>query len=199
MKITAIKQQIKRPNRYSVFIDEKYCCSFSDSNLLTLGLRLGQELNESELAKLKSHAIQDKAHSRALDMLSRRMRSEWELRDYLKRKDYPPEVIDYTLERLKKRGYIDDRAFASAWVENRRLLKSTSKRKLQMELKQKRIVDSLIDEVLAADATDEQMVLRQLIERKRLRYPDQLKLMRYLAGQGYQYDDIKAALATPEN
>ncbi|MDZ7744643.1 MAG: RecX family transcriptional regulator [Candidatus Saccharibacteria bacterium] len=194
MKITDIKQQVKRNDRYSVYVDEKYACSFSDSELLNLGLRVGQEVTESEVQDLKRSSQQDKAYMRTLDLLSRRPRSEWELRDYLKRKDNDQETIDIILNKLSNLGYVDDMDFARRWIESRRLLKSTSKRKLRQELQQKRINSSIIDEVLSEDETDEREVLRQIVDKKRDRYPDKLKLMQYLARQGFNYDDIKTVL-----
>lgn len=194
MRITDIKQQVKRSDRYSVYIDNKYTCSFSPSELLRLGLRINQELSETDLEALKNDAIQDKAYDRAINLLSRRARSEWELRDYLKRKDYPTEVTDHTIERLQERGYVDDLDFAQRWIDNRRLLKPTSKRRLIQELRQKHIASDVIDLVLESDDADEKDVLRELVARKHNRYPNQLKFMRYLAGQGYNYDDIKSVL-----
>lgn len=194
MKITGIKQQVKRADRYSIYIDEKYVCSFSENELLNLGLRIGQELTPAELETLKDDATRDKAYYRSLDLVSRRMRSEWEIRDYLKRKDYSPDIIDMTLERLRERGYVDDRTFAKRWIENRRLLKPTSKRRLQQELKQKRIAGDVIDEIFQEDEVDERDALRELVARKAGRYPDRLKFMQFLARQGYDYDDIKAVL-----
>ena len=82
-------------------------------------------------------------------------------------------------------------------MRNRRLLKAVSKRRLMQELRQKRIADDVIQQVLAEDETDDRNVLRELVERKRRqsKYQDNLKLMQYLARQGFSYDDIKAALA----
>jgi regulatory protein len=196
MKITAIKQQVKRADRYSIYVDERYTCSFSESELLKLSLRVGQEISPADLEALKDDALRDKAYDRALDLVSRRVRSEWEMRAYLKRKDYSPEVIDLTVSRLCERGYLDDREFAQRWVENRRLLKATSRRRLQQELRQKHVSSEVIDEVLAADDTDDLAVLRELVDRKRqqTKYQDDLKLMQYLSRQGYGYDDIKTAL-----
>ncbi len=81
-------------------------------------------------------------------------------------------------------------------VENRHLLKNISKRKLWQELKQKHISDEIINGVLGADETDEQETLKVLIEKKRhrTRYQDDNKLISYLAGQGFRYDDIKDVL-----
>lgn len=195
-KVTDIKQQVKRQDRYSVFIDDKYSLSLSENELMQSGIKLNKEYTEVELEQLKQTAILDKAYMRSLDMLSRRARSEWELRDYLRRKDYEPDVIDQIINRLKKSQYIDDYIFARAWVDNRRLLKATSKRKLSQELKQKRVEQSVIDEVLEEDDTDELAVIRELIVKKRTqsRYQDDQKLIAYLLRQGFSYGDVKEAI-----
>lgn len=197
MKITAIKQQVKRADRYSVYIDEKYSFALSESELLRLGIYSGQEISAEELEKLKDDSVRDKARYQALGQLSRRQRSEWELRDYLKRKEYAPEIIQQVIEWLTEYGYVDDKKFADAWIANRRLLKATSARRLRQELKQKRVSDEVIDEALAEDETDENQVLRELVERKRkqTKYQDDLKLMQYLSRQGFDYGSIKSALS----
>lgn len=200
MKLTDIKQQVKRADRYSIYVDDKYVFSFSESELLGLGLRIGQEFTANELATLQKTAIEDKAYSRAIDLLARRARSEWELRDYLKRKDYQSAAIEKTIQRLEKRGYVDDKAFAESWVNSRRLLKATSKRKLQLELRQKHIDGDIISDVLAEDETDEQQVLKELMAKKRSqsRYQDDQKLMAYLLRQGFNYEDVKSILSANE-
>jgi regulatory protein len=196
MKITAIKQQVKRADRYSVYVDGRFSLALSESELLRLGLRTGQELSQAELAALKDDSVRDKARYQALNQLARRLRSEWELRDYLKRKAYAPEIIDAVIAWLAEYGYVDDKKFAEAWVSNRRLLKPTSVRRLKQELRAKRVSDEVINGVLEADETDERDVLRELIARKRkqTRYQDRLKLMQYLARQGFSYDLIKESL-----
>lgn len=196
MKISAIKQQQKRKDRYSVYAEGTYIFSLSESELLSSGLKTGQELTDAELAKLKDQATLDKAYDRALNLISHRPRSEWELSEYLKRKGLNQDASKYVLDKLRKRGYIDDLDFAQRWVHTRRLLKSTSKRRLAQELRQKHIAVSIIDQVLADDETDEREVLRDLIERKRKypKYQDNLKLMQYLSRQGFSYEDIRTAL-----
>jgi len=196
MKITAIKQQVKRADHYSIYVDGKYAFSLSEGELLNTGLRINQEFTETELVELKDKAVLDKAYDRALNLISRRPRSEWEMRDYLKRKGYEEGVIQKTLNRLSISGYINDLDFARRWVENRRLLKATSKRRLTQELRQKRVRDEIVEQVLSEDETDEREVLRELIARKRkqTKYQDDLKLIQYLSRQGFSYDDIKAVL-----
>lgn len=197
MKITDIKQQVKRQGRYSIFVDGKYSFSLSESELMKSGIRIGREYSEQELEELQQTAVLDKAYMRSLDLLSRRARSEWELRDYLRRKDYDPPTEEAILNKLTNAGYVDDYQFAKAWVENRHLLKSVSSRRLWQELKQKHIADDIISQVLADDETDEQTTVKSLIEKKRTqtRYQDKEKMIAYLLRQGYRYDDIKTAMA----
>ena len=201
MKISAIKQQVKRRDRYSVYGDGKYLFSFSEAELIDSGIRIGQNIDESTLEELTNKAIHDKAYDRSLNLISRRMRSEWELRDYLRRKDYDEGVQQYVVDRLAEHGYINDAEFAKRWVENRRLMKATSKRRLSQELHQKRITDELIKQALEADETDELVVLKELIERKRkqTKYKDDMKLMQYLTRQGFTYSNIKTALNSSDS
>lgn len=198
MKITDIKQQVKRQDRYSIFIDGKYSFSLSEGELLTKGLKTGLEFNAQELDALKDDAVIDKGVYRVLNLLSRRPRSRWEMEDYLKRKDYKPSETEKIMKSIEAKGYIDDLDFSKRWIENRRLLKSSSKRKLYMELRQKRIDENIIAQALEADLTDEREVLSDLIAKKRgqSRYRDDQKLIEYLARQGFSYSDIKEAMGS---
>lgn len=196
MKITSIKQQVKRHDRYSIYVDDKYLFSLSEHELIKSELKKGQELDEHDIARLKDQAVVSKAYDRALNLISHRPRSEWELRDYLRRKGYDEPCTGSVLVRLRERGYVDDEDFARRWVSTRRLLKHTSKRRLAQELRQKRIADSIVRDVLEQDETDETEVLREVVARKRRqsKYQDNLKLMQYLSRQGFGYDDIKSVL-----
>ena len=168
----------------------------SELGLINSGIKVGLEINQAQLAKFKEESDIDKIYGRTLDLLARRPRSEWELRDYLKRKKVDEEGRDKLLNKLSASNYIDDEDFARRWVDSRRLLKFTSKRKLSLELKQKRISDETISKVLTEDDTNELEVLKKLIEKKRTqtRYRDDTKLMQYLIRQGFNYCDIKQAL-----
>ena len=197
MKITAIKAQVKREGRYSIFVDDKYAFSLSAEGLPDAHLVTGQELSQVDVTDYKRLSQEDKAYNLALAYVARRMRSEGELHDYFRRKQYAPELAEQLLAKLRRLHFVDDVEFAKRWVENRRRLKATSTKKLRLELRQKRVNSDVIQAVLTEDETDEHQLLRDLVEKKRRisRYQDDQKLMMYLARQGFTYDDIKAALA----
>lgn len=194
MKITAIKPQVKQQGRYSIFVEGKYSFSLSDRALLDSKLVSGQELSEQELREYKQLSQDDKLYNRALQYVAMRPRSTWEVEYYLKRKEADPLLSQQIVNKLSNIGLLDDAAFARSWVANRRLLKPVSRRRLVQELRQKHVPDDIAEQVLAEDETDEQTVLRDLVARKQHRYPDRTKFMRYLASQGFNYDDIKSVL-----
>lgn len=200
MKITDIKQQVKRKDRYSIYVDEKYSFALSESGLLNAGLSIGQDLSSQELADLKKLSIEDKAIYRILDLIARRPRSQGEIRDYLRRKKYSDEEIRKILNVLSEKEYIDDEDFARRWVDSRRLLKPISNRKLRLELMQKKVSEEIIQGVLSENEVDEKEIIKELIAKKsrQTRYKDKQKLMQYLIRQGFDYADVKDALNTIE-
>lgn len=196
MTITNIKQQERLKGRYSVYVDGKYAFSLSDTALLDARLHVGQELNGNDVKQYKQLSLDDKVYSNALRYAAMRRRSTWELESYLQRKQASPDLAQQVMDKLTHLGFIDDFIFAQNWVENRHLLKPTSKRKLQQELKAKRVSNEVIDQVLRDDEVEDSNELRTMITRKRRqsKYQDDTKLMQYLARQGFSYEDIKNAL-----
>ena len=65
-----------------------------------------------------------------------RPRSEKEIRDRLKLRNYPQRLIEGLVSYFKKTGLIDDKEFARSWI-NYRLLKPVGIRAIEAELKQK--------------------------------------------------------------
>lgn len=200
MQITAIKSQVRRQGRYSIFVEGKYSFSLSDMGLLEAKLVVGQELSQDKIGELKQLSVDDKLYNLTLGYLAIRPRSEWEITTYLSRKGASPTLLKTILSKLSDVDLINDRKFAEAFIRDHRLLRSTSRRKLILELRKKHVVDSVIQEVVGNEASDEASALADTIakKRKQSRYQDDLKLMQYLARQGFNYGDIKDALHNEE-
>ena len=197
MKITSIKAQVKRAGRYSIFIDEKYAFSLSDTALLDSKLTAGQELSPEQVKSLKQASADDKLYSQALRYAALRPRSQWEIEFYLQRKGASPTLAATILNKLSIVQMVDDSKFATAFVNDRRLLRPASRRKIIMELRKKHVADEIIQAAVGNEPQDEATALSTMVERKRRQAKyrdDSLKLMQYLARQGFSYGDIKTAL-----
>jgi len=200
MKITAIKAQVKNPERVSIYVDGKYSFSLTQSQLLEHRLHSGLELSEADLAKLKYASDYGKLLERTLNYIMIRPRSTREVRDYLWRKKAEPELADAVQHWMQDRGYLNDTSFAQSWVRNRQLTKPVSKRRLVAELRQKGVASESIEQAFMTEEFDENEALREIIakKRKQARYQDEVKLMQYLARQGFSYDSIKSALSSSD-
>ena len=212
MKVTALTAQQKDPNRLNVMVDGKYRFSLDISQVVSLGVKVGREYSETELAGVEGESQFGKLYARALEYCLIRPHSAREVRDYLWRKTLAtkyksrksgeiktrdgvaPELADRVYDELLEKAYIDDERFARYWIENRNLAKGTSRRKLSSELSAKGVDRNIVERLLAESVRTDRDELRKVIAKKRARYSNEQKLMQYLARQGFGFDDIKRAL-----
>ncbi len=151
--ITALEIQKRNKERVSVYLDNEY--AFSLEAIKAATLRKGQTLSEADVEALRGEDEVARAVETAARFLAYRPRSVDEVRRNLTDKDLPDDVIEAALQRLHDMRYLDDRAFATFWVENRSQFKPLSPRALRYELRQKGVDNAIINEVLAdLDAND---------------------------------------------
>lgn len=196
--VTDIKTQQRRQDRVSIYLDGKYAFSLSAPQLMDSGLSIGSSLTTSEVARLLALSDLGKAIDRVYNLLSYRERSQKEIYDYLLKQRYDEDTIAAVVEHFAARNLLDDKHFASAWVEDRQRLAHHSHRRLQAELRAKGVDSDTISQALAGLPPDSEAdALKRLISQRRLRqrYPDRQKLTAYLSGKGFGYDLIKTVLA----
>jgi regulatory protein len=197
MKITAIKQQVKNPERVSIFVDGKYEFSLSLDELVKYKLKNNEELDQDDVKKYKKISADGKLRARTVEWLINRPHSEREFRDYLYKKKVEPEQIDALVDEFTGKGYLDNAKFA-AWFSELQGRRGKSDRAIRAELFKKGIGREIADEVLEDGAGDEVQRLKVVIEKKRRlsRYKnDPQKLMQYLVGQGFSWQLVKEELA----
>lgn len=207
MKITNISVQQRDKSRVNVSVDGKYRFSLDITQVADLGIRTGIEYTEEQLIALEEESKFGKLYTRALEYSFTRPRSQKELRDYLYRKTrdtrtkegavkkgVSAELTVRVFDRLVAKGYIDDEKFTRYWVENRQLRKGVSKRKLEAELRAKGVESSIIAQQLQDSERTDDDEIQKVIHKKISKYPDDQKLIMYLARQGFSYDDSKSGI-----
>jgi regulatory protein len=194
--ITALEIQKKNKERVNVYLDEEY--AFAVTVMVAAELRKGQHLSDSEIARLKDQDERNKAYHRALFYLGFRARSRTEIEKYLRGKGYPAEVIYETIERLARENYLDDRAFAEAWVGEREQFKPKSGKALRYELRQKGVDEAAIETALS-DLDEDDLAWRAL--EGKLRQWRQLdeadfkkKALAFLGRRGFNYHVARDAV-----
>ena len=197
MKITAIKQQVKNPERVSIFVEGKYSFSLSLDELLAQKLKRGEELTKTDVKKLKKLSADGKLRIRAMEWLLNRPHSTREFRDYLYRKKAEPELIETFIKEFSDRGYLDDRKFGEWFIELQER-RGKSNRAIRAELFKKGVGREVVEELITTQISDETQRLKVLIAKKNKlpRYQkDPQKLAKYLVAKGFSWQEVKQTLS----
>lgn len=102
-----------------------------------------------------------------LNQLSAGPRTRAQLTEVLTRRDLAGPVAEAVLDRFTELGYIDDEAFARAWVRERAMRKALSRRALTQELARKGLDQAVIASAVdSLDPADEEAAALALVSRK---------------------------------
>jgi len=203
MKITAIKVQVKNPERVSIFVDDKYSFSLSLDELVKYMIKNGSELDQADIKKYKKLSDDGKLRARSLEWLLNRPHSIREFKDYLYRKKADLQLSEALIQEFTAKNYLNEHKFGE-WLIDLQKRRGKSNRAIHSELFKKGLGREIIDELMVAGGKGEEQRLKALIVKKRSasRYKnDPKKLASYLVSQGFGYGQVKEALVldTPED
>lgn len=127
--------------------------------------------------------------------LSLRPRSEKEIINFLKRKKISPKITSEILKILKKQKLIDDKYFASWWVEQRLNFRPRGKIALIKELRNKGICSEIINQVVSQ--VNEVKLAKELILKKKNKFKKLAgakffqKVFMFLLSYGFEKETIQ--------
>lgn len=191
---------MRDPERVSLFIDGDFAFGIPAIEALKRGLKSGVELSESDIQELLAVDEVERAVQGAIVFVSYRPRSEREVRDRLRKRDFSQPAIDQAIEQMRGFGYLDDQAFAEWWVGNRSEHRPRGKRLLAGELRSKGVSSDVVGEVIEEAGLDETSAALELA-RKRLpslskldRPAQERRLAAFLGRRGFGWDVIKPVM-----
>ncbi len=193
MTITEIKRKGKS-ELYYVYVDEELFGFLQAEFIYKYKLKSGLEIGRKELEEIKNQSDKLTCVNQALGYLSKMIRSEFQVRQYLKKHMYDDETIDEAICKLKNYGYINDEQVATLTVQS--LSTKKGKNYIKKELSQKGIDKSQI--ALLTKNLEGQEELCETLAKKWLKNKElplgqneKAKLYRFLAGKGFEFDIIK--------
>jgi regulatory protein len=156
----------------------------------------------------QSNELRRKTFVRAVKLLTAKPRSVAELRERLLRgKGASEEIVNTVISRLEEYGYLNDERFAFSYATYKVKQKPIGRRRLERDLKFKKVASKVTDEVLEmvyAETSEEQLIDRAIAKRLRLRgrpksRPEAKSLFDHLLRQGFPFElvsDRVRSLAT---
>ena len=203
MRITDITQQVKNPKRYSVFIDDRFAFGIHGADLLHHKLEIGQVLDAEGLSKIRHEVEFASARDAAVKYLGRGMKSTQQVRDKLSEKEYSSESIDDVVDLLSQRGYLDDIAYATAFISQKTKINNFGRFRIEQELRAKGVSEHHIyvayenidwdeqeDDLTAATRALEKKVRHKDLDQITADPKELQKLKSFLARRGFDFDTI---------
>lgn len=141
----------------------------SEDSLVKHRLLKGSEVSEELLNQVKEEASFDIGYQKALNYLSYQLRSEKEIKDYLKKQEITPPQIKQIIDKLKDLSLLDDKVFAESYV--RTAIRTTDKgpQGVKEFLMKKGVPSDFIDEALILFDDTHQLELGQKLGEKMAR------------------------------
>lgn len=194
-KITAID----RGKSFRITFEDGTFLPLEEDSLVRFNIYKGKELEEEEIAEIIYNNDLANAKSAAFSYLSRR-RTSGEVKNYLKNREYSPEVIEDLIFKLKDLNLLDDEQYAKDFTRDKIHLKKDGPNKIRYLLKRKGMSDTVIEEVLGEIPVEtwircsEELLLKKF---KKCEYtgPKEFnKMQRYLYGKGYDTEVIRKVI-----
>lgn len=205
LKITDVKPQKKRKERYSLYHESEFIIGVSADTLLSFSISAGVVLTPSLFQKIKESEEYSAVKDRCYLLLSGRDHSAGELRSKLVQKGFSSEMTNRVVDEFAEKGLLNDREFALKFAADKAELRGWGPVKIQNELRIKGVSKSAAVEAVktVSESLDQTEICVDLaLKRKRhfLReddpYKRKQKIYRYLAGKGYRTEAISKAIPT---
>lgn len=196
MVIQELKPSKRVEGRWLAVLEDGSILRVGETEILNFSLYAGRELTEEEAQRLQSSVQFHTLKEKALDLLSRKPQSRWELERKLRDWEAGEEEIQTICHRMEELGFLNDAAYA-ARVVRYYSAKAYGEKKLRDELYRRGIPRELWDDALE-QAGDPGAVMEEFIRKKLFgRTPDRnevKKLSDALARRGYSWAEIGRAL-----
>ena len=196
-KVTNIKVQNKKRDRFSIFLNEEFAFGIHQDVLLKSGIAKGDELSQDQIHEILTLEEKKKAQDKAIRLLAVRARSKKEISDRLKQSHFSNATVSSILDDLEEKKFINDSEFAILFARNRVQTKPTGKFLLRRELNQKGLSESDIEKgIMAAysEAKEHDLAFKAASKKKKaLKQDDNIvkkKVTDYLKRRGFSWDII---------
>lgn len=202
--ITALKPQ-KNKKRVNVYLDGKFSFGIDLDNLVKFRLKVEKQISENKVNEIVKEAELQKVFGKLIRFATLRPRSKREITTWFKKHKIYKGIQDVLINKLKRLKLIDDQKFAQWWVEQRMSFRPKSLRVLKLELREKGIDRSAIEDALSEVNIDEDKIAKELLEKKKYRWEKLPKLERkkkmseFLARRGFGWSVIKEIVRNNQN
>lgn len=192
-----LKFNKKKPGWYEILLFDNSKVVIHEDLILKYELLLSKNLSDDILNKINLENNIYLSYDKALKLICKKMRSIYEVKQYLKKHDFSNDMIENCVNKLVNQGYLNDLLYCKAFVNDRINLSNDGPKKIVEVLKQNNIKQEFIDEAMSVYSNElnrdrvEKLVNKQigLNNNKGCRLLKQ-KILSYMINLGYDRQDV---------
>ena len=196
MTVTKIEEVTKAKCR--IEIDQEFAFVLYKGELRMYHIREGEELDPAIYEEIVGKLLPKRATMRAMNLLKSRPYTEYQLRQKLSMGGYPQDAQEEAISYVKSYHYIDDRRYATDYVQYYMSLRSRNR--IEMDLIKKGITRDLILDIMTKcyEFADPQIEIKQAMELLHKKHYDsktadmkeKQRIMGFLYRKGFSQDVI---------
>ena len=142
MKI--IKYEKKGNNNYKIYLDNDKKIIINEDVILKHKLLYKKEIDEFLLEEILQDNNNYDIYNKCVKYIGVRLRSTNEIKEYMQRKNVDNNLIEETIEKLKKHKLLDDEIFTKAFIKDKLNFTTMGPYRIELELKKHKIDNNII-------------------------------------------------------
>ena len=186
MKIVRFKKGKK--NLYELEFDNGIIIKLYDDVIVKYNLLANKKLDDSKLEEINAYNDSLNAYYECIKKINTKLRSELELRNLLEKNGYNNEIIDKTIKKLNKDGYLNRELYIKSYINDNFLFNNDGPEKIKRNLKKLGFNSEEIDIYLTQDFREKAIKLidkKIKINKKLSNYMLKQSINNYLINLGY--------------
>lgn len=201
MKITKFKKTSM--SKYKVYFDNNTSILLHEDIILKYNLICNKVVSDNDLNEILKENNNYLVYDIALKYISTKMRCEKEIKEHLIKKNIDEDIINKTINKLKKDGYLDEKSYIRAFIYDKVNISKIGPKKIKRELVDLKLPGNIIDyELSSIDDEIFKVELEKQIQKRiamSKNYSGNVlkqKIISYFMDKGYDKNMITSILDT---
>ena len=144
MKI--VKYEKKGNGKYKIYLENSETINLYEDVIIKNNLLYKKEIDSELLEKLDTDNNKEDIYNKCIKYISVRLRSIYEIEEYLKKKQIEEPLLSKTIDKLIKNNLLNDETFTKAFVHDKLNFTTMGPYKIVEELKKHKIDSNIITE-----------------------------------------------------
>lgn len=195
------KYELTKKNKYNIFLSNGEVITVDERVITENELLLKKEIDINLYNKVIRESRIYELVDIAIKYISIRLRSIKEIKDYLKKKEEDTDLIEVSINKLIKLGYLDDERFTKAFIKDKMNFTSMGDYKIKMELYNLGVSHEVIEENISLiDNEQLEEKMKKQIEKdirtnkKYIGYELKNKIYNHLVSAGFSKEKVLAVI-----